>query len=338
MKRELEKITGPMTEETLRVQQNLKKAMAKSIRRKRKIYWQVPLVASLFVIIVGAFIYSAQTPNHIENPATDLTTELFNEELFTWHTNMNIYTQSEFVYRDDAKYWAYEKLLADQAWQAYAKEKGYTVQQEAINQQYEKLKEEWATKSNKIVYTVLEQQTNITVQQFERYLMNVAENRALQETVVSSEPKVMKSQQVLNDFENELIEHYTKKNKQQIERFKTTYQIKEYNSRQYTPLAELPEQYAFLVGIELAMNAQGNYIFIDGRQGQQYLDENYSDVIYLTAPDNVYRFAFGLFSYNQYKENAQKLANEEGPNQQRAEEFLLLCELLEETYKDSYTF
>ena len=335
MKRELEKITGSMLEETARVQQRLHEAIQQPRNKHHRMHWQYPLIAVLFLAFASVFIFSELTPS--EQEVRKVAAEPISDELFNWYVVSQLYEDGRFLHITDAVEYSAYQYLRNNAFITYARAQGITLEQGEINERIVQFEESWAMNDwQQQQRARLFELVNATEETKKAYLTHAARQQLSREKL---EEKFVQynDKEALGTLETTAWTYYEEVAAAEIALFYKQYQLKE-STASTIQILETPIQYAFADALDFAQNEEGHYIFADGEKAQRYIESNYGDVLYEASVLERYPFTFGPLYFKEYKVNVEQLAANEGPSQQKAKELVLLLELLAETYKDTYAF
>lgn len=333
MKHELEKVTGAMIEETKRVQQNVWNAMREEVKPRRRIRWQYPVIATLFIVLVATLLYTQIVPSQ----NTTAQVEPLNEGLFELFVYSNQYEQGKFMTIEDAKNINFEQFIERSALISYANYKGINITEDEIEETTREIEAAFSRNElSKIKLAHMLQTLNMTEAQHKELLMISATANVAKQKLLATY-KTMDGRaygQLLNDARS----YYERMAENTISKFKVAHHMTQTSTNVLQPVG-LPETLSFLNNFQVGMNEVGEYEFIQPDDVQNYIQDEYSDVLYEAAPYKKYPFEFGPIFYMETKHGLQQLAaNSDSIWQHRAQQLLEILNVLENSFRDDYPF
>ncbi|MEK4129641.1 hypothetical protein NYE67_08150 [Solibacillus sp. FSL W8-0474] len=337
MKHDLDKLTGPMDEETKRVQQKALEQYYKYKNGRKKFKWGYPVVVILFLCMV-AFIYPLQKS---EESASNVYIEPIDEQLFLLDVYSHQYKQVRFMTKAEAIKYSIETSIDRSALLTYAKHEKIEVDKDLIaknvelslyyieNNVIEKLKQEKMLEA-----------FSLTNDEYKEIILKYATvNSVIDSFIKERKIKGSKGKATGQIYQN-ARDFYRLHAAEEIEKFE-----KEQNSKvtEKPPLIEVetPETFRFAakndMALDLGLNDQQQYEFINSFIMLDYIGRTYGTLIYEAAPIKEYPFMFEPSFYMDYKRNIEKLALQ--PKwRYEALEVLEILEIFERSYKDDYPF
>lgn len=337
MKDELENLTGPMIEETKRVQQKALEQYYAHRNGSKKFKWGYPVVIILFLCMV-VFIFPLQKP---EETSSNLYIEPIDEQLFLFAVYSDQYTQGQFKTKADAiehnLYFAIERS----ALLTYAKYKNIEIDKELVTKN---VKQSLSYIENnslaKLEHEKMLQALNLSNDEYKEILLKNATVNSVIDSFIKERglkgPKGKHIGQIHQEARNFYYKHAAK----EIEKFETEQRSK---VTEKPPLIEVktPETFRFAkkehIALDLGLNDQQQYEFINANITLDYIGGTYGSLIYEAAPFKEYPFHFEPLFYMDYKRNIEQMTLQ--PKwRDEALEVLEILEIFERSYKDDYPF
>ena len=321
-----------MEQETKRVQQRLQQAMTQPRKQQKRSRMLPAIVAILFFTIVTALLWNELRP---QTSATETELPPLSDTIFEGYVISSLYGDTRFLHKEQAAHYAAESYISNVALVAYGVKQGIQLTEEE--------------RAKKVLsFSTMLSSDAVAIEKQQRLAAMFQQQQVDQQALYAFAADVqLMTEKLLASYEQQGKEiddvwtdswlYYDQQAASEIEAFYAKHHISFSESSTYE-IVSIPEEWAFMSSLQLTKNEQGHYTFVDGDQVVVWIEEQYGDVLYASAPFARSPFLFEPLFYKDYKENIQKLAQDEGEMQQRAAELLQVFTILEETYRDTYSF
>lgn len=349
MKNELQKITGPMLNETERVKRNVRNEIEFGKVRKRNFQWQYPLVAVLFLSIVGTLLYFEIGSNNEQLPAHEMIPiemEPLNDMLYTSGCYSQRYFQLHFQTVDEAKLASLKWMINQSAVISLAKHEGIIITEQEIAQTVEKEMVEvqpleWVIARNKLYW----QHSGISKQQYYEQLMPYVKKAeiAVEKLAEKYGIDLTTSFGATDPIYQQATEFYTFYEAEQIEAFKKANQITSFDPQSLEPYDAQNHAHLSTKGtfdLAVGVNAQNELQFTTPQEVIDYINDNELYIVQEAAKAQNYVsqeiITLAPLHYPEVKKGLQTLASKPGELQDRAQKILDALEIFERSYDAEY--
>ncbi|MCM3721649.1 hypothetical protein [Solibacillus isronensis] len=337
MKDELENLTGPMLDETKRVQQKALEQYYAHRNGRKKFKWGYPVVIVLFLCMV-VFIFPLQKP---EETTSNLYIEPIDEQFFLLAVYSDQYNQGQFMTKSDAIEHNLFFAIERSALLTYAKYENIKIDKESVlknaKQSFSYIE---GNPLSKLKHEKMLQALGLSNDEYKDILIKNATVNSVIESFIKERGLKGPKGKYIGQIHKEAREFYYKHAAREIEKFETEQRSK---VTEKPPLIEVqtPDTFRFAekehLALDLGLNDQQQYEFINVNMTFDYIRETYGSLIYEAAPIKEYPFHFEPLFYMDYKRNIEQMILQ--PKwREEALEVLELLEIFERSYIDDYPF